>query len=112
MSNEGSRTMLQRGPQVTRFSTDDVAPRDRVAAWRELIFQSSLEVDIVPATDAPFRASATLRQLPGLRVLSGTSPAATYRRSVTKIEADDVALQFGNSDDVAASLRCRETEIA
>ena len=66
----------------------------------------------MPATDAPFRASATLRQLPGLRILNGTSPAATYRRSVTKIEADDVALQFGSSDDVAASLRRRETEIA
>ena len=31
---------------VIRFSTDDVAPRDRIAIWRELVFQSSLEVDV------------------------------------------------------------------
>jgi len=31
---------------VSRFSTDDVAPRDRIALWRELVFQSSFDVDI------------------------------------------------------------------
>ena len=102
---------MQSAPQVARFSTDDVAPRDRIALWRELVFQSSLEVDIAPADAGPFRATATVRQLPGLRILSGTSPAATYRRAVSKVEADDIALQFGNSDDVSTSLNRREAEI-
>ena len=104
--------MLQRVPQVTHFSTDDIAPRDRIAAWRALIFQSSLDVEIAPADEMPFRATATVRQLPGLRILSGTSPAATYRRSMTNIEADDITLQFGSADYAAASLHRRETEIA
>src|SRR5205085_11691543 len=107
-----SPVMLQRVPQVTHFSTDNIAPRDRIAAWRALIFQSSLDVEIAPADDMPFRATATVRQLPGLRILSGTSPAATYRRSMTNIEADDITLQFGSADYAAASLHRRETEIA
>jgi AraC-like DNA-binding protein len=102
---------MQSAPQVARFSTDDVAPRDRIALWRELVFQSSLEVDIAPAATGPFRATATMRQLPGLRILSGMSPAATYRRAIGKVEADDIALQFGNSDDVSTSLNRREAEI-
>ena len=84
--------MQQRAPQIAHFSTDDVAPHQRIAAWRALLFQSSLDVDIAPAAGAPFRATATVRELPGLRILSGTSPAATYRRSMTKIEGDDIAL--------------------
>jgi len=103
--------MPQSVPQVTRFSTDDVAPRDRIAAWRALIFQSSLDIEIAPDADAPFRATATVRELPGLRILSGTSPAATYRRSTARIEADDIALQFGSADHAAASLHRREAEI-
>src|SRR4051812_23877445 len=102
---------MQSAPPVARFSTEDVAPQDRIAIWRELIFQSSLEVDIAPADDGPFRATAAVRQLPGLRILSGTSPAATYRRAVQRVEADDMTLQFGASDDVLASLNRREAEI-
>ena len=102
---------MQSAPPVVRFSTDDVAPQDRIAVWRELIFQSSLQVDIVPTDAAPFRATATLRQLPGLRIVTGTSPAASYRRAVRKVEADDVALQFGTAEDVSANLNRREAEI-
>ena len=97
---------------VSRFSTDDVAPRDRIALWRELVFQSSFDVDIAPAAAGPFRATATVHQLPGLRILSGTSPAATYRRAISKVEADDIALQFGSCDDVSTSLHRREAAIA
>jgi AraC-like DNA-binding protein len=104
--------MSPSGAFAFRFSTDEVAPRDRIAIWRELVFQSSFEVDITPAAAGPFRATATVHQLPGLRILSGTSPAATYRRAIGKIEADDIALQFGSSDDVSTSLHHRAAEIA
>lgn len=102
---------MQSAPAVVHFSTDDVPPQDRIATWRELIFQSSLEVDIVPTDDGPFHATATVRQLPGLRIVSGTSPAASYRRAVQKVEVDDVTLQFGTAEDVSASLNRREAEI-
>ena len=49
--------------------------------------------------------------MPGLRVLSGTTTAATYRRAVSKVEADDIALQFGSANDVSASLHQREAAI-
>src|SRR3954465_12200265 len=102
---------MQSAPAVVHFSTDDVPPQDRIATWRELIFQSSLEVDIVPTDAGPFHATATVRQLPGLRIVSGTSPAASYRRAVQKVEADDVTLQFGPGEEVSASLNRREAEI-
>src|SRR5215212_3875226 len=92
---------MQSAPLVVRFSTDNVPPPDRIATWRELIFQSSLEVEILPTDDEPFHATATVRQLPGLRSVSGTSPAASYRRAVHKVDAEDVT----------ASLNRREAEI-
>src|SRR3954451_23482325 len=104
--------MQQRARQIAHFSTDELAPHERIAAWRALLFQSSLDVDIAPAADAPFRATATVRELPGLRILSGTSPAATYRRSMANIEAEYITLQSGSADSAAASLHRRETEIA
>jgi hypothetical protein len=54
---------------VVHFSTDEIAPRLRLAVWREALFQTELNVDIEPISNAPFRARATIRTLPGLRIL-------------------------------------------
>jgi AraC-like DNA-binding protein len=104
------RAMLH-PPPVFRFSTDDVAPRDRVAVWHELIFQSAAKVEMALEPGVPFRASAALRQLPGLRILEGVSPPATYRRATGGMETDEVAFQFGHSENLAARVSRRETAI-
>ena len=96
---------------VTRFSTDDVAPRDRLAVWSELVFLPALKVEIATETDTPFRAAAVVRQLPGLRTLSGFSPPATYERSTAETEVDEVAFQFGISEGVTARFIGREAAI-
>jgi len=103
--------MQSRTAPVARFSTDDVAPRDRLAVWRELVFQSALKVEIAMETDTPFHATAVVRQLPGLRALSGFSPPATYERSTADMEVDEVAFQFGISEGVTARFSSREAAI-
>jgi AraC-like DNA-binding protein len=103
--------MQGRAAPVARFSTDDVAPRDRLALWRELVFQSALKVEISTEPDKPFRASAVVRQFPGLRALSGFSPPATYERSTAGMEVDEIAFQFGISEGVTARFSGREAAI-
>lgn len=81
------------------ISTDGIAPAHRFAVWREALFESEFNVDIEPISDSPFRARAMVRKLPGLRLLSGKSSAAIYRRNTRRVIRDDVVLSFGR--DVA-----------
>jgi AraC-like DNA-binding protein len=97
---------------VAHFSTDDIAPRHRLAVWREALFQTEFNVDIEPATDAPFRGQVTVRNLPGLRLLSGKSSPATYRRNTRRVIRDDVVLSFGREvKHVSAPANGREATI-
>lgn len=97
---------------VLHFSTDDIDPPHRFTVWREALFQSEFNVDIEPVSDSPFRARATVRRLPGLRLLSGNSSPAIYRRNTRRVIRDDVVLSFGR-DVVHVSARAngRETTI-
>src|SRR5689334_2597988 len=94
-----------------RFSTDDLPPRERLPRWRELLFQTSTRVEVGLEPDVPFRASASIRQLPGLRILDGFSPPAVYARSTNAIEVDDLAFQFGISGGSQAFLNGRESDV-
>jgi AraC-like DNA-binding protein len=107
----GLQAMQGSGAVAVRFSTDDLPLRERVPRWRELLFQSSTRVDVRLDADVPFRASATIRQLPGLRILSGFSPPAIYERCTSAIEVDDLAFQFGVSGGSFAQLNGRNEEI-
>ena len=97
---------------VVRLSTDDIAPRDRFAVWREALFQTHFNVDIEPISDGPFRGQATVRALPGLRLLSGKSSPATYRRNHKRVIRDDVVLSFGRGvRHVSAQANGREATV-
>src|SRR5262245_23597636 len=93
-----------------RFSTDDLPPRDRLAIWREVLFQSRIGAEIEPTSVDPFRARATARELAGLRLLSGWSTAANYQGNVRNIDGDEVLLTFG-STRVLTRLNRREALI-
>src|SRR5690606_24263648 len=54
------------GPAVSRFSTDDLPERDRIAMTREFFGPKVVGVDFAPVSDAPFRADLTLWSVPGL----------------------------------------------
>jgi AraC-like DNA-binding protein len=96
---------------VVHFSTDDISPRHRLAVWREALFQTEFNVDIEPVSDSPFRAQATVRTLPGLRLLSGRSSPASYQRNTRRVIRDEVVLSFGNAAHVWARPNGREATI-
>ena len=96
---------------VVHVSTDEISPRHRLAVWREALFQTEFNVDIEPIPDVPFRARATVRTLPGLRLFSGKSSPATYQRNTRRVIRDDVALSFGNAAHVSARPNGREAII-
>ena len=93
------------------FSTDGIAPRRRLDVWRETLFQAEFNVDIEPILPEHFRAQATVRTLPGLRLLSGTSSPATYQRATKRVVHDEVALSFGNQTQASTRLKGREALI-
>jgi AraC-like DNA-binding protein len=96
---------------AVRFSTEDLPQPERLPLWRELLFQTAMTVDIELESDAPFRAEATIRQLPGLRIVHGSSPAATYHRGASLSGIDDLAFQFGICGESLVRLHSREAEI-
>lgn len=79
---------------VMRFSTDAVPPGDRIEAWRDILTRKLLPIAVDPLSGSPFRAAASLRILPGLRVGSGLiGPSLNHRtREIVARENDDVAL--------------------
>jgi AraC-like DNA-binding protein len=76
--------------QPVKFSTDVFQPKDRLPVWREEFGRKMVRVDIAPRTDAPFRANATLRMLPGVRtVVFGGSPVTYARERSMLADGDD-----------------------
>jgi AraC-like DNA-binding protein len=75
----------------TRFSTEDVAERDRLSRWREEFGRALVRCDIAPVEpDMPFRAEATMRMLPGVRTALCDGTAARYdRTSALAAQGDD-----------------------
>jgi AraC-like DNA-binding protein len=96
---------------LVHFSTDAIAPHHRLAVWRETVFQTEFNVDIEPMSETPFRAQATVRSLPGLRVLSGRSTPASYKRITKRVVRDEVVLTYGNEAHVSARFNGREATI-
>ena len=103
--------MLQSTGPTVRFSTDAVAPQDRFAVWSETIGRTLLNVEIEQACAGEFRAHATLRTLPGLRILSAASSPVIYRRTAPLIQGDDVLFSFGAADGCHAQQRDRDVAL-
>jgi AraC-like DNA-binding protein len=100
--------MLQSTGPAVRLSTDAIAPQDRFAVWSEVIGRSLLNVEIEQACAGEFRAHATLRTLPGLRILSAASSPVIYRRTAPLIRGDDVLFSFGAAEGCHAQQRDRD----
>jgi AraC-like DNA-binding protein len=75
-----------------RFSTGDLAERDRLPVWRELFGRAIVRVDIEPLSEAPFHAKATLRALPGLRTIAWSGSAVRHRRTPALAADGDEAM--------------------
>lgn len=94
-----------------RFSTDQFNARERISAWREFIGRMFCKVNIEPHSPERFFSTATLRQLPGLALVSGDCAALSYVQSPSLIENDDVILTMATQPWLL-KLDGRETAFA
>jgi AraC-like DNA-binding protein len=101
--------MSPSGSPVARFSTDDFAPRDRFAVWREVFGRALLNVEIEQVNPGPFHASAAMRALPGIRILSASTSGVIYRRPPGLVQNDDLVFSLGATKGSHARQRNRET---
>jgi AraC-like DNA-binding protein len=80
-----------------RFSTSDLAPRERVPVWREKFGRAVVRIDIEPLSDLPFHAEATMRALPGLRTIACRgSPVRNQRTAAHAADGDEAIGLFIN----------------
>jgi AraC-like DNA-binding protein len=93
---------------VARFSTEGLAPRDRFAVWCEVFGRGLLRADIEQMSDGPFRASATMRQLAGIRMMSAATTGLIYRRPPELVVSDDLVFSFGAAKGSQAQQLGRE----
>ena len=96
-------------PATIRFSTADHAPAERFAAWHEIYRKTLIGLDIEPLDEA-FHADVTIRQLPGLGIMTGSRSAALYRR--TQTDTNDIIVSFGLSGDFEAAQCGRTASMA
>jgi AraC-like DNA-binding protein len=90
-----------------RLSTSGLPERRRIPVWREEVGRTLLRIDIVPPAGSPFRATATMRALPGLRVTSFVSSGARFERTRALVADgnDDFGLVMHLSGTSTASQR-------
>ena len=100
------------------FTTRDVAPADRLAAWQELVSRAFLPLAITPlgtgGPPAPFAASATSRDLGGVQVWRVTGSPMSARRASHHIRAsavDDYLLAVHLTGTAHASQDGREADL-
>ena len=101
--------MSPSGSSVVRFSTDDFAPRDRFTVWRDAFGRGLLNVEVEPASDGPFRATATMRAIGPIKLLFASSSGVIYRRPPGLVQNDDLIFSLGATKGSLAQQRSRET---
>ena len=104
-----NRTPAAAGSTILRFSTEMFTPRERVTAWREFYGRGILKVDIEAHSASDFRADATMRILPDLGILSGTTAACRHDRSKHLVDNDNVILAIGSIGESRFAMCGRET---
>jgi AraC-like DNA-binding protein len=86
-----------------RFSTDEFAQRERLAAWREIFGRTVVNLDIEPLNGEGFHSEATVCQLPGLGVLFAASGAMHLSHTRELIRDDDLSFMAAPTCKWAAS---------
>jgi AraC-like DNA-binding protein len=78
-------------PTQFQFSTNALARRERLAAWREIFGRTVVDLDIQPLNRDEFFSEATVCRLPGLGVLFGCSAAMRLDHTKELIRDDDLS---------------------
>jgi AraC-like DNA-binding protein len=94
------------GASSFRLSTDDYAPGERVAVWREFYGRKVLRLEMEPLPDIPFSAEMTVQVLPGLAIATGASSLLRVGRSRELLDDGDdgLLLQVASSAGIGSQL--------
>src|SRR6185312_6129760 len=101
------------GVAALRVSTEAMPPRHRVALWREEFARKFLRLDIEPSDSDHFRADATIRALPGLKVGCCAISASLWRRTSGMIDpgAEQIGIVLGSHSPAIFTLRGRSVRL-
>lgn len=112
-SPEGFMTSPLRDFSTIRVSTEHLPAHRQIPLFREEVGRSLLRLDVTPMADRPFRAEATLRSLPRLRLCviksSGVQLQRTYE--IIKDGNDDLGLVLSLKGRIVAFQRGREVPL-
>ncbi|MGH6871131.1 MAG: helix-turn-helix domain-containing protein [Rhizomicrobium sp.] len=99
--------------RLLRFSSDRYAESDRRESWERILGRKLLHVRVEALSDAPFRANASLRLLPGLRFGIGNFGASLNRRdrSMVRDDNDDFSIVINLEGGLTARQRRDEIEL-
>jgi AraC-like DNA-binding protein len=87
---------LTSNQSIVQLSTGQFPARDRTAIWREEFGRLLFRLEIEPLEEEAFQADVTLRNLPGLKLMSGTC---------TPVRFDASAALVANNDDSIGIIR-------
>lgn len=96
-----------------RFSSDTVAARDRLEAWRQVLAQQLFCVSVDALKDEPYRARVMLRAQHGVRIGTGAVGASINRRPHKLVAADndDFVLLINLDGWMSVTQRGRESTL-
>jgi AraC-like DNA-binding protein len=75
---------------VFRFSTNDYAPQDRLAAWHEIYGRIMCRQNIEPDDPQSIHTDVVFRKLPRLGIMTGYRSPALYRRERPQADSDNL----------------------
>jgi AraC-like DNA-binding protein len=82
--------LTRTGPTTSlTFSTEDVAPRDRLAIWREVLGRVHLHLDVEPAVEGPLRATVESHRWTGTSLYFSDTTAVRASRTRELVQDGD-----------------------
>jgi len=99
--------------RLMRFSSDTVAARDRLEAWRQVLAQQLFQVTVDSLKEEPYRARVMLRAQHDVRIGTGAVGPSINRRSHKLVAADndDFILLVNLDGWMSVSQRSRESTL-
>lgn len=96
---------------VLRFSTDDVPTSKRLTFWREVFGRSAVRANVEPRSIETFSARALMEAVPGLRITSLASTAASIERSAHMLDDEDDSLVLLTPEHGSLTVAQRGREV-
>lgn len=93
------------------FSTEALAPHERIPIWRELFGRQMARLEFEPTPDGQLIAEARLQSFPGFSLVSMASTELRYRKPANLINSDDLILTIVDTGYWTGSQLGREVTL-